>query len=175
MYKVKNARAELFFRSNLVPMAFPLPGGGAPHPQVREKAMWTRLVWLIRYFALPHPRIRCRCIQLSNWFFFFFFFFSSTTRVKICSEVPCLVRLETVKKRFFKDLTIHLVFEQVLLKSKRLGRYWQLWCFPVDEKFCSCACSLSVKWPKTCKNKTFQWNQNGCSMIKVYCSNLDYI
>ena len=36
MYKVKNARAELFFRSNLVPMAFPLPGGGAPHPQVRE-------------------------------------------------------------------------------------------------------------------------------------------
>ena len=32
MYKVKNARAELFFRSNLVPMAFPLPGGGASPP-----------------------------------------------------------------------------------------------------------------------------------------------
>ena len=172
MYKVKNARAELFFRSNLVPMAFPLPGGGAPHPQVREKAMWTKLVWLIRYFALPHPRIRCRCIQLSNWFFFFFFQHDSSQDMQWSTLFGSTGNCK--KKKFFKDLTIHLVFEQVLLKSKRLGRYWQLWCFPVDEKFCSCACSLSVKWPKTC-NKTFQWNQNGCSMIKVYCSNLDYI
>ena len=172
MYKVKNARAELFFRYNLVPMAFPLPGGGAPHPQVREKAMGTRLVWLIRYFALPHPRIRCRCIQLSNWFFFFFFQHDSSQDMQWSTLFGSTGNCK--KKKNFKDLTIHLVFEQVLLKSKRLGRYWQLWCFPVDEKFCSCACSLSVKWPKTC-NKTFQWNQNGCSMIKVYCSNLDYI
>ena len=28
MCKVKNARAELFFRSNLVPMAFPYQGVG---------------------------------------------------------------------------------------------------------------------------------------------------
>ena len=74
MYKVKNARAELFFRSNLVPMAFPLPGGGAPHPQVRKRPCergWSGLLDIL----LCHILVSVADAFSSQICFFFLFFF----------------------------------------------------------------------------------------------------